>query len=717
MPDIPRLVCRPAPFPDESLLSWLVRLQAANGYDRLSWLTSGLRQWMGQALPTRLVRAENPEFLEALATLTEIPAGVVYRLTLNRYVASLLPAEIPVRQGTLSDGSQVVLTGPTRHLNHRLRADRATSFCPQCVAASRYHRLPWLLIPVFGCLQHGCWLREECSHCGASVSIVSVVDGSCGVCQTDLTAMPTLPLTPLAEATQRALMTLLELEQSPTLTEWPVLSVPACFRLLDGLMMVVRQLGWEWVSQYTSTPSPQLPFPRATRQALSVGQWGGLYSSTWAALQDWPHQFEKLLNAYRQQPKAYPGGGIRHELGNFYEVWLERNWNHPDFAPVQNAFNQYFVTHFPPSRDVIRLKRMQRSHELLEQFAYIDVRNAARSVGVSPPKIMRLVRDGYIRTFPERDAYRPGRFVYRVDLEPALAIQEDGLDYKTVAQEFGVAPSTLNEWLATGLLTRTATRRLRGEPVAVLGRADVIALQQRLAQYVQICPDRPVDAVNFKETCARNGKVGLNAVQVLERILAGKLRAYHAKPDLQPFSALWFAATDVAALTEQIKGEQGWMGFLEVWRLFAVSRELIHLWIEQGHLVPVATFARAQYFDRAQVQQFHQSLQTSHEVTLILHSSRSTLSQWVRAGFLPVVSGLGAGTGKQFFFDRTVIEAFHQRYITAQEIRKHWGDALWLSFRRAVRLEHFRDFPENTRLKAYLRLDVENFVLSSEQPL
>lgn len=712
MSDIPRLVCRLHPYPDESLLSYLVRLQGANGYDHLHWLTSGLREWTGRALPPRLVTSEDLDFFAVLATCTEVSTSALYPLTLNRYAAFLLPPGTPVRQLPLTDDRVLALTGQTRHLVHRLRPDRATLFCPQCLAEARYHRLPWLLIPVFACVAHRCWLRDTCAGCGDSVSIISVTNGVCQACQSDLSAMTPLPLDPFTGAVQRALHTMLELGQLPILEGLPELSVPACFRLLDGLMTVVRQLGWEWVGQHLPASFVQQPFPAGARETLSVQQWGALYGSAWDALQDWPRRFEALLSAFRQQFRSYPGGGIQHELGNFYTIWLEKNWNHPDLAAVQTAFNQYFVTHFPPSREMVRLKRVQRFPELRQQFAYIDIRNAARTLGVSPPKITRMVRDGYIRVYPQRDASRPGRFVYRADLETALTEREAVLDYQGAAAELHTTPPVIHDWVAAGLLQQSATRCLNGNIIPVLCRADVAAFRRRLAARVQHRPERPVDAVNLKETCARNGKVGLKAVQVLERVLAGKLPAFHPDPELQPFGDLWFAAADVAALTQQVKNENGWVGFLEVWRRFPVSRETIHLWIAQGHLTPVATFARAQYFDRTQVEQFQQSLLTSKAAMRYLETSRSALSLWVRAGFLPVVSGLGAGTGRQYFFRQTELETFQQRYITPSELRRRSGDAFWSSCCRAVRAKQLHTFPDGQRARIYLRVEVEAFALT-----
>ncbi|MEP7288626.1 MAG: TniQ family protein [Chloroflexota bacterium] len=708
MPELPQLVCRPHPFTDESLLSYLLRLSVENGYDRLSWVTLWLRDWTGIPVPPRLVTTHDLAFLKALANVAGISTSAVYHMTVNRYLPVQMPPGTALHHAALPDGTTVTLGAYPNQMKRHLRSDSATAFCPHCLATASYHRLHWLLYPVFACIQHGCWLRDTCAVCGASVSIAAVTTGQCSICQELLAQMSTLPLDALVASTQMNLALSLEGGCLPDSLTLPPLTAQALFRLLDGCMAATRQLGWSWTEHYHPAGLDIQPFPATSNHVLSVMQLGCLYTAAWDMVQDWPHRFEAFLKAYRYRPNAR-ASGMRRELGNFYEVWLEKNWSHADFAPVQAAFNDYFVTHFPPSRELLALKRLERFPQLSQQFAYIDVRNAARSLGVSSPKITRLVRDGYIRVYPEQSANRPGPFVYRADLKTALQRQADALQFKQVAAQLEVSVPTLQAWLDAGLLLRTGERLSLGVAVPVVCTADVSTFRQRLAQQVNLRTERPDDAVNLKETCARNGKVGMTATQVIERILAGKLPAYHPDPELQPFSALWFEATDVAALTQQVKQENQWMSFLEVCALFPVSRTTLHFWISQGYLVPQATYARALYFDRATVERFRQSLLTSRDVAITLETSRSALSQWVHAGLLSVVSGLGLSTGKQFLFQKATIEAFHLTYITPYEIRRRWGEPFRRSFQNAVQEGRFPSFPDGPPSKSYLRADTEAF--------
>jgi len=710
----PILVCRPRPYPDESLLSYLLRVQSANGYPRLSWLTIWLRDTKGVPIPNRLLTTNSVPFLENLAATVAIPVPDLYAMTLNRYASVLALPGTPLLQAALSSGETVPLCLKTNRRGRWSRADDATAFCPVCLHGTRFHRLQWLLFPVFACTDHANWLRDTCATCGERVSIPAVVSGQCAHCGAELADMPTVPLNTEGIQVQVELMRCL---QPCTVLDslYPPLSAQAVFRLLDGLCAATRGLGWTGEGCYQPDGVIQQPFPSSSNAVMSTTQYGSLYISAWQALTNWPTNFYHFLDCYRRRPGAGQSG-VSQILGHFYGVWLERCWRHPDMEPVQAAFNEYFVSHLPPSREIRRLNRVQRYPELRDRFQFMDVRNAARSLGVSPPMIQRLVRDGYVRVSPQHEANRPGYFVYRDDLKDVLEREPACVPFKAVAAECSVSAPAVREWMSVGLLFQTGVRQLYGLPQAVLTRRDVDAFRRRLARCVHTRVEREVNAVSLRETCIRNGKVGMTSAQVLQRVLDGKLQAFHTDPDLKPFGDLWFDPAEVAALTEQVKAEHNWMGFLEVWRLLGVSRELVHLWIARQLLAPVATFARATYFDRDVVKAFHARLLRSDAVAQWLETNRSALSMWVRAGYLPVLSGMGRGQGKGYNFDREAIARWHTQYVTAGELRRVLGPTHYTAFLKRVRLGNYA-VAIGVEQRFYHRADLEHFQATLEQEL
>ena len=198
---------------------------------------------------------------------------------------------------------------------------------------------------------------------------------------------------------------------------------------------------------------------------LSPVQHGSLYTSAWLAANDWPHSFHRFLDRLLHR-SGQGNGSMKRSLGFFYGIWLERQWRHADLEPVQTAFNDYFSAQFLPTRQLLKLDRVQRYPELREHMKWLDVRNAARLLGVSSPTIARMVRDGYVRAHYPQGKLSAGRyFVYREDLENGLQQRSSPVTVNQVAVEFFTTGGIVQEWIETGLMPQTGVRLiLVGDP-------------------------------------------------------------------------------------------------------------------------------------------------------------------------------------------------------------------------------------------------------------
>jgi hypothetical protein len=316
--------------------------------------------------------------------------------------------------------------------------------------------------------------------------------------------------------------------------------------------------------------------------------------------------------------------------------------------------------------------------------------------------------------YPEHDPARPGYFVYRSDLEYALQREPEKASICDVEKEFSVGMSVVSDWIRAGLIQPSAERQLYGVAQPVLTRQDVDAFRRQLARHVHLQVEKPMNTVCLRDVCIRNGKVGMNSVQLLRRILDGKIRAYHTDPNLQPFDELWFDPQDVMTLTEQVKAENNWMGFVETRQLLRVSRNVMHLWIERKILVPVATFARAVYFDRDAICQFHVRLMRSSELIKLLETNACALGKWIRAGYIPIFDG--GGEGRHYFFDRERIEEWRTHHISSGELRRILGARQYLTFLKRVRCGDYASTKDLDQ-PFYDRSDLEHFQRELAQQL
>jgi hypothetical protein len=715
MSEFLQLVCRPRPFPHESLGSYLLRLRAENGYERLIWLTSWLRDKTTTRSRFRSNTTNAVGFLERLATVTAVPVFDLYHRTMNRYVSFRTFPGRPVQYQRLSSGEQVAFRPDSHSMNHWLRTDAATAFCPRCLREASYHRLSWLLDAVFACTKHGCWLLDRCATCGETVSVEAVLQARCARCSTTLTDLPVTPLDATAFTAQQYLLLCLETGKLPTNT-LPPLSVQALFRLLDGLCAVTRTLGWEWDAFYQPEGIVRPAFPSGSHAVLAPVQHGSLYTNAWLVVNDWPRGFETFLDRYLRHVGG-DGVNMQRHLGSLYEVWLEREWRHPDLEPVQTAFNAYFVRRVLPSTLLLSIARVRRYPSLREQIQWIDRDNAARFLGVSSPTIARMVRDGYVRAqYPQAKPDAGGYFVCRADLENGLQRRSSVVTLGQVAADFFTTGAVIQEWIEAGLMPQTGLRLERGVPHPSLTRKDVDCFLDRLANQVCLQAQRPTQALTLKMVCMTNNKIGLTSAHVFQRVLDGKLDAYHTDPRLQPFSDLWFDSAEAAVLTERVKAENNWLSLRELAPFLHVKLKTVRHWMQAGLLVPTARFNRSIYFDRTAVIAFQQRLLRSHEVAKWLETTDAALSHWVCGGYLSVLPGTEGGQRKTYYFDRDVIARWHTTYVTAGEARRILGKPSYMIFRQLVRRgEYASPISANLSTRFYYRADIEQFQTDWEQ--
>ncbi|MBT7080020.1 MAG: hypothetical protein HN929_00890 [Chloroflexi bacterium] len=713
------LVCRPRPYPDESLLSYLLRVQVANGYEGLVWLTEWLRDKTKSRIKLFPTSTNQLVFLENLATVTTIPVNVLYQLTLNRYLTRLTPPGGMVTTQSSESGEQFAFCFQRHTLRRWSRTEAAAAFCPHCLREAPYHRLPWMLHAVFACLKHKCWLLDTCADCGIDLSVTAVIKGQCTTCSAVLADMPTVDLDTTVLVVQQHLLTCLETDVLPVDT-LPQLSIPAFFRLLEGLGLVIRRLGWDWPGCYQSAGIVREAFPSYKQHDLSITQFGILYTSAWLAIQDWPQGFYTFVDRYRGQLGAENGDpSIQRNFGTLYSSWLEIRWRHPDFEPVQRAFNEYLLNHFPPSRQITSLARIKRYPELSERMKLVGVGHAANLLGVTGQTIERMVRDGYVRAYYSQ-GQPDGRnyFVYQEDLEPGWRQRMAVVTIGQVAREFCSKHGIVNDWIAEGLIAQTGSCLVRGVSRPSFTRQDVDDFLDRLAQHVCIAPERPDNAKTLKQVCISNTQIGMTVTRVFQRMLAGKLKVYHSDSRLQPFDQLWFDVTDVDSLLKQVKAENNWMTLREIPSFLHVELKLVRHWVKTGLLIPVTTMSRSVYFDRAAVDAFRQRILRSSDVIKLLETNRSSLWLWAGAGYLPLLFNSSEHQRNSYLFDRNAIDQWHAQYVTPTEAQRILGASLYIAFRKRVSAGDYPSpVPQDMTPKFYYRTDFERFWSGLEQQL
>jgi len=179
------LPCRPAPYADECLSSYVARLASANGMADLWSLASDLFPQWRVTRQLDLLRWEYPvDAWGRLPLRAQLPLADLNRLTVLAWVAKFRTPPVllhPFRHG------------PGTFLMSVIAAQ--ARICPLCLQVAPYIRLGWRFAAVQVCLEHGCQLQDHCHGCGAPLRLLA--DGHaqfhCAQCQTDWRSLPVVP--------------------------------------------------------------------------------------------------------------------------------------------------------------------------------------------------------------------------------------------------------------------------------------------------------------------------------------------------------------------------------------------------------------------------------------------------------------------------------------------------------------------------------------------
>lgn len=176
---------RPAPYPDECLSSYLLRLAEANGFAQFWDLAIDLFPFWTYPGQVAGLRWEYPVKDERrLVQRTQLSVSALHALTLAPLVEKFRPLLDRTRSRYGSPGLAL----------HRV-AQPNWQVCPSCLQAEPYLRLIWRLVGVSACLEHGCLLQTRCPGCGNALSITGLAQHHlrCAACGTDWRTVPVAP--------------------------------------------------------------------------------------------------------------------------------------------------------------------------------------------------------------------------------------------------------------------------------------------------------------------------------------------------------------------------------------------------------------------------------------------------------------------------------------------------------------------------------------------
>ena len=664
------------PYHDETLASWLWRLAKGNYLQSPQMIMRHLRTKVSgvkHLTMSGINGIPDIQVLQELANLGRISLADIHLHTIHRFASVFAPPELgaEVVQLTSGDTLSFLPKRPTHDFYTRQMA-----WCPHCLREASYVRWHWHIPLVVLCPKHQCYLADACPQCHARPAEADLICGQCGSCGLLLHSIEAIstPDDALLWQWQTTLMNWLYGGSVPDELGLPNVSVNTLVHVLQGLRYATQRAGNDWHFHHTlaSLPVPNLDF--VERRRLTLAERSSLYCTAFRGLLDWPHGFHAFLDAYRQRSHDMDDKGLRREFGSLYMSWLMGFWRHACFDFVSQSFNAYLVAHIP-AEQVVNAKWVTYYPEILEQFDYGNAPYVAQQLGLPVVRVHRLAQDGALT------AYRFGKYkgttLYsRSEVDRLKQKWRRHLTRTQAAQQLGVSLEIIREILQSEVLQAVSpSEGTEWGSIIYVSQDNIDALLHGLRQHIRIQAEIPSDGVYIAEasqlcSCA----VSLNYANLLQRIIQGKLVAYHADAAVLPLGKIWFSREDVAALPQVLKEERGWLSLTETLQHMDVKRSTLQHFFDAGLLTPVAGLGQKRFFSRDEVYALKVRMVSSREAAELLQLPLKTVLHLAHCRVLSPISGPGINRHGHYFYDRNDLLKWQKNNITLAEIRATVAD-------------------------------------------
>jgi hypothetical protein len=386
---------------------------------------------------------------------------------------------------------------------------------------------------------------------------------------------------------------------------------------------------------------------------------------------DWPNGFFRFLDACRND-QTRQTISLSLGLGHLYNGWIDREWNTPEFAFVQAAYNQYLMMRLPvlyPGYE--RTERHARYPELAEQFAYITVAFAAQKLHTTTNPIINLAKRGVIRSI-NSDAGRAGMFVSRQDIELLEEKWEQAVNLTKTAELMGTNKQTCLALVERGCLEAVRGRSVDGSSIWLITTDSIHALQSKLETLAERVNRE--DYVPFPKLVQQMANWNVAAADVLESVMDGRIIPVLAPNAVPTLNNLGFSPNAHHSLKEAIIQKNHWVSLDQFARMMRVKPLIVRRWIKSKLMSCVQVGSKTRFFTREEVKNFQMNYLTSQQAADIIGVGVMTVQKWARLGRLHPVSGEDVDGCHEYRFARTeIVSLSTEKRLTAPQLAKQLG--------------------------------------------
>lgn len=401
-----KLLVRPHRYPDECIVSYLIRISEKNGFNHIGHLLqhAGL-PWKNLRVPNhQIITGEydtKPYFTNLGLNYTDPRTTGIFKLSRSADFTTKIFVKTP-------------------------------KICPKCLENDGYSSDLWCYIAYTACIKHKLMLVDTNPNNGKRLSWYRSSLDRFTKDETFQLEGLLVKASPDTLAFSKTMACLIEARKPPK-------STPTILRELnfaESLSLI------HFIAHYQYRLFHGALFSPASLDNLTASHH---YTEAWRALKKWPKGFHMLLSQYIDNPMSQRGqSGINKHFRDIHEK-LHRQRDNKGIARLRGAFDQFIETNWPNAIQANRLTRISLSSD---ERPLISQKETQSILNCREPRVHSLISQG--RITPHR--FKEKTYFYRDEINCIAKLYENNWSMEQAVSEIELSRYQLKQLLDAGII-------------------------------------------------------------------------------------------------------------------------------------------------------------------------------------------------------------------------------------------------------------------------
>jgi hypothetical protein len=420
------LLIAPDPYTDESLIGYIARLTALNGYTKTSWIYEKSGLMTSNRHIINLNKMSPSTSLYLLGLLTENSQDILWMGTFHNNLLS--------DENISKEISETIRNGAFTYRNKKC--------CPLCLKEKNYFRKLWELTIYNVCHKHNCLLIKKCPNCENEINLSTVPLGKCkcGHYYKD-SAISTV-----SDDNYRLEKMLVAMFDKDYMDD-------SDNRLASlDIRLIVYEL---------------ILFTRFSR-AIECGPEGSSHKfsyrnskAAYEVFENWPNSFYDFLDLYNDTKRSSSRGQVRlqREFGELYSHLNNIKNVNNSLSFIALEFENYLIDRWNgPLHNVLRMKDKSDNNN----NKWLSVLEMANMMGCREERILRLIKNNVI----EYKLFKSTKRYYLISRESAISYQDrikDEITRSVGYKILNINDRMFNDFVDSGIIRESNLTLRKGQ--------------------------------------------------------------------------------------------------------------------------------------------------------------------------------------------------------------------------------------------------------------